>query len=164
MDAAEFEAEVSGLLRKLGYAVRPAPQSGLHDVDLLLETTGRKVAVQLKRWKAPVGDRSVYALFCGRVHYGTDEAWLITTSEFTRKAARLAGTTGVRLVDGVELAEWLTSRREEQPLALDEDPKPPAQPARSSPRSSESLGDAAPEVLVQDEGAEGTQETPAGRG
>ncbi|HSL00998.1 MAG TPA: restriction endonuclease [Rubrobacteraceae bacterium] len=166
MDAAEFEAEVSGLLRELGYTVHPAPRPGLHDVDLLLETTGHKVAVQLKRWKAPVGDGSVYALFCGRVHYGTDEAWLITTSEFTRQAARLASTTGVRLVDGIELAEWLTSRREEQLSAPDEDPKPFVQPARSSPRSSETLGSAAPEIAVQDEGegAEGPHEAPAGHG
>ena len=66
MDAAEFEAEMSALLRELGYSVRPALQSGgLHDVDLLLGMTGHKVAVQLKRWNSPVGDCSVYALFTG---------------------------------------------------------------------------------------------------
>ena len=129
MDAAEFEAEVSGLLRDLGYTVRPAPQSGLHDVDLVLETTSRKVAVQLKRWKAPVSDRSVYALFTGRIHYATDEAWLITTSEFTRKAVKLACTTGVRLVDGVELAQWLASRKERFSASSENDSKGPTRPA-----------------------------------
>jgi hypothetical protein len=162
MDVAEFEAEVSGLLRELGYTVRSAPQSGLHDVDLLLEMTGRKVAVQLKRWKAPVGDRSVYALFTGRIHYATDEAWLITTSEFTRKAVKLSETTGVRLVDGVELAEWLV-RREERPPALPEnDPKSPARSARSSPGRSEVPGGAKADASDQ-KSAEGTQETPLGR-
>ena len=110
MGAAEFEAEISGLLRAMGYAVRPTPPSSIHDVDLILETTGRRVAVQLKRWNAPVGDRSVYGLFAGRIHHGTDEAWLITTSRFTPKAVRLASTTGVRLVDGAELAGWLEDR------------------------------------------------------
>ena len=107
MGAAEFEAEISGLLRAFGYAVWPTPPSNIHDVDLILETTGRRVAVQLKRWNAPVGDRSVYGLFAGRIHHSTDEAWLITTSRFTPKAVRLANTTGVRLVDGAELACWL---------------------------------------------------------
>ena len=124
MDGARFEAEVSELLRDLGYAVRPAPPSNIHDVDLLLQMTGCRVAVQLKRWNAPVGDRSVYGLFTGRIHYGTDEAWLITTSRFTPKAIKLARTTAVRLVDGAELAEWLRSRREEgkteAPKAIDE--------------------------------------------
>jgi Restriction endonuclease len=107
MGAEEFEAEISSLLRGFGYVVRPTPPSNIHNVDLILETTSRRVAVQLKRWSAPVGDRSVYSLFVGRIHYGTDEAWLVTTSRFTHKAVRLAGTTGVRLVDGAELAGWL---------------------------------------------------------
>jgi hypothetical protein len=162
MDAAEFEAEVSGLLRDLGYTVRPAPQSGLHDVDLLLEMTSRKVAVQLKRWKAPVGDRSVYALFTGRIHYATDEAWLITSGEFTRKAVKLAGTTGVRLVDGVELAEWLASRKERISALSENDSKGFARPAHSSPGRSEEPGGAEEDASVQ-ESAEGTQETPLGR-
>ena len=162
MDVAELEAEVSRLLRELGYTVRSAPQSGLHDVDLLLEMTGRKVAVQLKRWKAPVGDRSVYALFTGRIHYATDEAWLITTSEFTRKAIKLAETTGVRLVDGDELAEWLV-RHEERPPALPKnDPNSPARSARASPERSEVTGGAKADASVQ-KSAEGTQETPLGR-
>jgi hypothetical protein len=118
MDGAEFEAEVSELLRERGYSVRHAPPRVVHDVDLLLEMTGRKVAVQLKRWNAPVGDRLVYGLFTGRIHYATDEAWLITTSRFTPKAVKLAKTTGVRLIDGAELAEWLEDRREESSSPL----------------------------------------------
>jgi HJR/Mrr/RecB family endonuclease len=106
MGAAEFEAELSGVLRPLGYAVRPSPLSDIHDVDLILETTGRSVAVQLKRCLAPVGDR----LFADRIHHSTDETWLITTSRFTPKAVRLASTTGVRLADGAELAGWLEDR------------------------------------------------------
>jgi len=113
MGGAEFEVEVSRILRDLGYSVRPTPPSNIQDVDLLLQRTGCRVAVQLKRWNAPVGDRSVYGLFTGRIHYGTDEAWLITTSRFTPKALKLAETTGVRLVDGAELAEWLRGRRKE---------------------------------------------------
>ena len=113
MDAAEFEAEVVGLLRAQGYDVRTIKSSRTHDVGLILEATGRKVAVQLKRWNAPVGDRSVYALFTGRIRHGTDEAWLITTSRFTPKAAKLARTTGVRLVSGPELAGWIGDAPEE---------------------------------------------------
>jgi restriction endonuclease len=113
MDDAEFEVEVGRILRDLGYSVRPTPPSNIQDVDLLLQMTGCRVAVQLKRWNAPVGHRSVYGLFTGRIHYGTDEAWLITTSRFTPKARKLAETAGVRLVDGDELAQWLDARREE---------------------------------------------------
>jgi len=108
-----------------------------------------------------VGDRSVYALFTGRIHYATDEAWLITTSEFTRKAVKLAGTTGVRLVDGVELAEWLASRNERFSALSENASKGPARPAHSSPGRSEFPGGVA-DASVQ-ESAEGTQETPLRR-
>ncbi len=171
MDGAQFEAEVSKLLRSLGYAVRPTPPSNIHDVDFLLQMTGCRVAVQLKRWNAPVGDRSVYGLFTGRIHYGTDEAWLITTSRFTPKALKLAETTGVRLVDGDELAEWLDSRPEEDNFSSHPgDPSTLAQPAPLE----ESLGDlrrtaeGAPsepgEPLVggDPEASEGRKETSAG--
>ena len=141
MDGAEFEAEVSELLRQLGFTVRPTPPSGVHDVDLLLEMTGRRVVVQLKRWNAPVGHRSVYGLFTARIHYATDEAWLITTSGFTRKAIKLARTTGVRLIDGIELGEWLASRREEGSTSLPGDaPGSTARSAHPSPEHSEVPG------------------------
>ena len=141
MDGAEFEAEVSELLRQLGFTVHPTPPSGVHDVDLLLEMTGRRVAVQLKRWNAPVGHRSVYGLFTARIHYATDEAWLITTSGFTRKAIKLARTTGVRLIDGVEVEEWLASPREEGSTSLPADaPGSPARSVHPSPEHSEVPG------------------------
>ncbi len=158
MDGAEFEAEVSELLRRLGFTVRPTPPSGVHDVDLLLEMTGRRVAVQLKRWNAPVGHRSVYGLFTARIHYATDEAWLITTSGFTRKAIKLARTTGVRLVDGIELEEWRAGLEED----LSALPENHARRAHSSMGRSEVPGGAEAGASVQD-GAKGTQETPMGQ-
>lgn len=162
MDAAEFEARVSQLFRELGYSVRPTPPSNLHDVDLLLESTSRKVAVQIKRWKAPVGDRSIYGLFTGRIHYATDEAWLLTTSEFTRKAVKLAQTTGVRLVDGAQLAGWIASREERFSVLSENDPESPARPAHSSLRPSEDAGGAEADASAQ-ESTGCTQETQLGR-
>ncbi len=158
MDGAEFEAEVSEVLRQLGFAVRPTPPSGVHDVDLLLETTGRRVAVQLKRWNAPVGHRSVYGLFTARIHYATDEAWLITTSRFTRKAIKLATTTGVRLIDGPELEEWLASREEHLSALPEGDRKGHARTAYASLGRSGAPGAAEAEASDQDD-AKGTQET-----
>ena len=168
MDSGEFEAVVSELLRGLGYTVRPTPPSNFHDVDLLLQMTARRVPVQLKRWNAPVGDRSVYGLFTGRIHYGTHEAWLITTSRFTPNAVKLAETTGVRVVDGDELAQWLDSRPEgdnfsphqdelstsAQPAPLEESPGAPRRTAEgtpSEPPSSDGL-----------EATEGRKESAAG--
>jgi hypothetical protein len=108
MGGAEFENEMAELFGSLGYSVERAPASGgTPGVDLLLKKGNRKIAVQLKRWTAPVGHRAVQAVFTGRIHHAADEAWLLTTSRFTPRAAKLARTTGVRLIDGVELSSWL---------------------------------------------------------
>jgi len=109
MGGAEFEREVALLLGALGYSVQHVRASGDQGVDLILKKGNRKVAVQLKRWNAPVGHRAVQTAFQGRIHHGADEAWLVTTSRFTSRAAELARTTGVRLVDGKELADWINS-------------------------------------------------------
>jgi hypothetical protein len=83
----------------------------------------------------------VYGLFTARIHYATDEAWLITTSGFTRKAIKLARTTGVRLIDGVEVEEWLASPRQEGSTSLPADaPGSPARPVNPSPEHSEVPG------------------------
>ncbi len=114
MSGPEFERFMADLFRQKGYAVKQTPASGDQGVDLILpDYDGRRVAVQLKRWSGPVGNAVVGATLAGRVHYGAEEGWVITTSTFTRSARELARSTGVRLIDGKELAAWLEGLREE---------------------------------------------------
>jgi restriction system protein len=81
--------------------------------DLLLTIDDRKVAVQLKRYTAPVGNAAVQAVFAGMSDYKAKEAWVITTSSFTKSAVELAKSTRVRLIDGKELEDWLDDLRDE---------------------------------------------------
>jgi restriction system protein len=113
MSGAQFEDFMADLFRQKGYPVRTTPGSGDQGVDLLLEVQGRKVAVQLKRWVAPVGNRVISHTLGGMLHYGAQEAWVVTTGSFTPKAKEMARSTGVRLIDGNELAEWLEGLGEE---------------------------------------------------
>ncbi len=93
MGGAEFEKEMAELLRSRGYSVQRAP-GGTPGVDLLLKRGNSTIAVQLKRWTAPVGDRAVQALFTGRIHHGADEAWLVTTSRFAQERSSSPGRPG----------------------------------------------------------------------
>ncbi len=113
MSGLEFERFMANLFRKQGHAVRTTPGSGDQGTDLLLVVEGRKIAVQLKRWTAPVGNTAVQATFTGMFYYQAQEAWLITTSTFTKSAVAAAKKTGVRLVNGEELADWMKSLRDE---------------------------------------------------
>jgi restriction system protein len=70
--------------------------------------------VQLKRYAVkPIGNDAVGAVFAGMFHYKAKEAWVITTSSFTKKAVQLAKSNGVRLIDGRELEDWLSDLGED---------------------------------------------------
>jgi restriction endonuclease Mrr len=113
MSGVEFENFMANVFAKKGYPVQLTPGSGDQGVDLLLNIDERRVAVQLKRYTAPVGNRAVQEAFAGMIHYKAKEAWVITTSTFTKKARELAKSTGIRLIDRNELEDWLSDLREE---------------------------------------------------
>src|SRR5215212_700174 len=113
MDGTQFENFMANVLAEKGYQVQTTPKSGDQGVDLLLTMDGRKVAVQLKRYTGAVGNAAVQAVVAGMFHYQAKEAWVITTSTFTKSAKQLAMSNRVRLIDGRELEDWLSDLREE---------------------------------------------------
>ena len=113
MDGTKFENFMANVLAEKGYHVQTTPKSGDQGVDLLLTMDGRKVAVQLKRYTGAVGNAAVQAVVAGMFHYQAKEAWVITTSTFTKSAKQLAMSNRVRLIDGRELEDWLSDLREE---------------------------------------------------
>lgn len=114
MSGVEFERFMANFLAMQGYGVKTTKASGDQGVDLLLTGPGgRRVAAQLKRYTRPVGNKAVQEVFAGRFHYKAEEAWVIATTSFTKGAYEAARSTGVRLIDGDELAEWLREAGED---------------------------------------------------
>ena len=94
MSGTEFEHFMADVFKKQGYEVETTPTSGDQGVDLLLTIDDRNIAVQLKRYGAkPVGNDAVQAVAAGRFHYKAKEAWVKTTSTFTKKLCSLPRTT-----------------------------------------------------------------------
>ena len=114
MDDREFRHSLAYYFRHQGYAVDTTPASSDRGADLVLAAADRRIAVQLNHQDRPVDNRAVQEVLAGRAFYGAYEAWLITNNVFTRDARNDARVAGVRLIDGEELAEWL-SRFSEQP-------------------------------------------------
>ncbi|MEK3714045.1 restriction endonuclease [Paenibacillus sp. FSL R7-0333] len=70
-----------------GYTVQRVGGSGDHEVDLILKgKEGYKIAVQCKRWKQDVGNDIVLRLKAGKQVHGCYDAWIVTTSNFTKAA------------------------------------------------------------------------------
>jgi restriction system protein len=107
MSGIEFEELMTQFFRSIGYKAQMTKASGDQGVDLLLQKDGRRTAVQLKRYSKPVGNKAVQEALAGMMFYKTQEAWVVTTSSFTKAAVELANGTGVRLVDGLELGGWI---------------------------------------------------------
>ncbi|MFC3747638.1 restriction endonuclease [Paenibacillus sp. GCM10012306] len=98
-----------------GYTVQRVGGSGDHEVDLILKgKEGYKIAVQCKRWKQDVGNDIVLRLKAGKQVHGCYDAWIVTTSNFTKAAKEAADRLNIKLINGLSLDDrlkrWKTKR------------------------------------------------------
>ena len=118
MSAQEFKRLMEHYFRHQGYSVDKTPGSVNRGADLTIAATERRIAILLKRQDVPVSNEAIQEALAGRAFYGAYETWLITNSTFTRGARKDATVADVRLIDGSELAEWLSKlldQPEDQP-------------------------------------------------
>jgi len=111
MDGLAFERYVAAEFEREGGTVRFTAASGDQGVDILVEESGRTLAVQCKRSKATVGNKAVQEVAAGRGFYEAMEAWVVSDAQFTVAARQLAATLGVELVHHEEIATALTRTR-----------------------------------------------------
>ncbi|WP_332631998.1 restriction endonuclease [Halalkalibacter flavus] len=104
MDGYEFERYLKELFKSRGYSVIKTPNSGDFGADVLIEKDGFKIAIQAKRYQGNVGIKAVQEIQSAMLYYKSDEAWVITNSNYTKSAKELAEKTGVRLVNREKLA------------------------------------------------------------
>lgn len=99
MRGTDFEAYLGLLFQHSGYRVERTPIRGDFGADLILRKGRESIAVQAKRSRAGVGVSAVQEIAAARNHYGTDQAWVVTNSYFTKPACSLARSNRVVLVD-----------------------------------------------------------------
>ncbi|MBT2570067.1 restriction endonuclease [Planococcus sp. ISL-110] len=111
MSGAEFEEFLRLRYKAGGYAVRKTPYKGDYGADLILENGRQKIVVQAKRYKSNVGIKAVQEISAAKLHYGANEAWVVTNSFFTKAAAELALSNKVKLVNRDELVGILLAKK-----------------------------------------------------
>ncbi|MEK5142141.1 restriction endonuclease [Paenibacillus sp. FSL M7-0134] len=108
LSGTDFERLMELYYTDQGYSVQRVGGSGDHEVDLILKgKEGYKIAVQCKRWKRDVGNDIVLRLKAGKQVHGCYDAWIVTTSNFTRAAKEAAERLNIKLISGVALADKL---------------------------------------------------------
>jgi len=118
----EFEQLLAEAFRRQGYRVRETGPGADGGIDLILDKDGRRTIVQAKQWKAwKIGVRTVRELFGVQMAQRADEAILATSGRLTAEARRFAEDNGIRLIEGMQLAEMIAS--------VQRPTRPPVKPA-----------------------------------
>jgi hypothetical protein len=109
IDWFQFEKLVALIYRKLGYAVSmrggAKPDGG---IDLVIERSGERTAVQCKHWKSwNVGIRPVREFVGALAIDGISKGVFITLGGYTAEAKQLAGRRGIEMVDDGGLMKML---------------------------------------------------------
>ena len=97
-----FEDLLKKVFTVLGYNAQITKKTGDQGADLILSKDGRKISVQAKRYSKTVGNKAIQEVYSSIQFYETGEAWVITTSDFTKGAIELARKTGVKLYNRYE--------------------------------------------------------------
>jgi restriction system protein len=102
----EFEEIVGNMYRKFGYSVEQTPMTNDFGRDLILKKDGKKIFVECKRYDrdTPIGRRALQLFYGVIVNMKADAGIFVTTSSFAKTAVNFAGETGIKLIDGYELA------------------------------------------------------------
>lgn len=112
LSGADFERLMELYYIDQGYTVERVGGSGDSEVDLILRgKEGYKIAVQCKRWKRNVGNDIVLRVKAGKQVHGCYDAWIVTTSNFTKDARRDAERLNIQLINGLALENKLNAWR-----------------------------------------------------
>ena len=99
MSGTQFEYFAADLFRALGHQAIVLGGAGDQGVDVIVNRSGERIAVQCKNHKRPVGNRPVQEVFAGARYHRCAEACVLAPAGYTRGAIVLAGSTGVSLYD-----------------------------------------------------------------
>jgi len=96
----DFEAHVGEVFKAFGYAVTLTPKSNDEGVDLYLRKGSQYVIVQCKRYiRGKVSRPEIQQIFGILQHKGANEAFVVTTGEFSRQAQEFAKNKPIQLIN-----------------------------------------------------------------
>ncbi|MGF9891528.1 restriction endonuclease [Priestia megaterium] len=109
----EFELYLMQFFLGKGYKVKQTKRSNDQGVDLFIGKSGKKIAVQAKRYSNNVTNKSVQEIIAGTKFYNCDQGVVITNSYFTKSALSLAKIANVILWDRDVLLSMLQKTGDE---------------------------------------------------
>lgn len=110
----QFEDAVAAIFRRVGYDAKVSKQGGDGGVDIVLQKDEKRIAVQCKAHKMPIGPSVARDLLGTIAHFGFDEGIIASRSGFTRgvyeftrdKPIALMDLTDILKIDSTGIAEF----------------------------------------------------------
>lgn len=106
----KFEEELSALYEKNGFDVYLTPTTGDDGVDIILRKDGKKIIVQCKAHKNPVGVEPARALYGALMHLKADNAILASRSGFTSGVFNFVRNKPITLVSLDEIIKMQSNQ------------------------------------------------------
>lgn len=104
----DFEKYLEVLFEKKGYKVTRTKYIGDYGADLVFESGNNKTVIQAKRFKGKVGVKAVQEAVASKGYYGCQKAMVVTNSNFTDQAIKLAKANNVELWGRKKLIDALS--------------------------------------------------------
>jgi hypothetical protein len=110
----DFEEMTAELYRARGFQASKTVASGDHGVDVVVKSKdGKKMIVQCKRWRKPVGEPIVREFYGTMQHEKAAHGTIIGTSGFTQQAIEWAKGKPISLHDGNKfISMWQESKKQ----------------------------------------------------
>ncbi|MGH7203256.1 MAG: restriction endonuclease [Candidatus Levyibacteriota bacterium] len=112
-----FELSVANLFRSIGFTANVSNRGGDGGVDILIAKNERKIAVQCKRYKSPVGPHVIRDLWGTMQYLGFEEGCIITTTGFTSGVKEFAKDKGIFLIDLNDILKATSDGKDSKILA-----------------------------------------------
>lgn len=109
MDGLQFETYLMALFNELGYKSKITIGSHDFGADLIMKKENEKISVQAKRYgyKNKVGISAIQEVYTSIPFYNTQRACVITNSFFTKSAYKIAKACNVKLINRIDLIEYI---------------------------------------------------------
>lgn len=102
----DYEFQICSLLERLGWSAEVTKASADQGIDIIASLKDWVVGIQCKFYNGSVGNSSVQQAYAGSQFYEYDLAMVISNSEFTLSAKKLAQKLGVFLLHDSQLGEF----------------------------------------------------------
>lgn len=103
MSPEEFEHYCAAVLREMKWKARVTQVSGDQGVDIVADKRGTRIVIQCKKYSKPVGNRAVQEIVAAIAHEGAQRGVVVTTTDYTPAAEKLAASNQVLLLHHSDL-------------------------------------------------------------